>query len=153
MDSYFDREFTNTEKELLRLKTSSTKSAGAVGVVSKSVDVSVNLQYEEISYPTGSARASKYYEIETTHNAIVIPTLDWYSGNIMDVANVQYITRQIKMTTGEMGGKYNIELYFIGTEQGDNSDAARTKRGETVTVTCKLTIYSTQDFTIKEYTP
>lgn len=150
MDDYFNREFDFLERELTQLKTSSQRSASAVSTVIKTVNVSVNLQYEDISYPTGSARALVYYEVDTDEDVIIMPTLSWYYGDITQAANVFFTTRRIDMDSGWLtpSNKYGIALYFIGTEQGDNSDAARTKRGETVTVSVDLTVLCTQDFTL-----
>lgn len=153
MDNYFDSEFNNLEKELLRLKTSGQKSASSIKTISKTIHISVNLQYEDISWPTGSARATKHYRIITNNDAIIIPTLSWYYGDVTEGANVYFTTRKIRVDMGLLQNYYAVRLYFIGTEQGDNSDAARTKRGETVTVSVDMTVLSTQDFTIEEYTP
>lgn len=154
MDNYFDREIEYLENELTNLKTAAQKSAGAIKTTSKTISVSVNLKYEDISYPTGSARAAKYYEVITDKDAIIIPTLSWYFGDVMEGANVYFVTREIRMRTGlRQNGNFAFELYFIGTEQGNNSDAARTKRGETVTVSVNLTVLCTQNFTLQEFTP
>lgn len=154
MDNYFDREFNSLEKELLRLKTSAQKSAGVMKTISKTVNVTVNLQYKDYSYPTGSARADAFYEVVTDADAIVIPTLDWYYGDINQSASLDNSTRRIMVWWGfRPNGNIGIHLYFIGTEPGDNSDAARTKRGETVTVSVNLTVLCTQDFVIRSFTP
>jgi hypothetical protein len=153
MEQYFDNEIKNMERELLYLKTASQKSASAIKTISKTVSVSANLEYQDISWPTGSARANKWYKVTTSDDAIIIPTLSWYHGDVTQAADIEYVTRKIQMATGIIDGNFTIGLYFVGTEKGDNSDAARTKRGETVTVTVDLTVLCTQDFQIQEVNP
>lgn len=150
MNNYFDEELKYLEKELTYLKTAGMKSSTQLSIITQSINVSVNLQYEPISYPTGSARASALFEVETTHDSIIMPTLDWYYGDIKEAANVYFTTREIRLSQGILtNGNYGIYLYFIGTEQGANSDAARTKNGETVTVSVNLTVSSIGKFTMR----
>lgn len=153
MQDYFENEVKRVERELLWLKTSGQKSASAIATTSRTLHLNVNLQYEEISWPTGSARASKWFQVVPENDAIIIPTLSWYHGDINQAADIEIMTREIRLDIGIVNGKYTIGLYFIGTEKGDNSDAARTKRGETVTVSVDLTVVSTSNFTITEVTP
>lgn len=153
MQNYFENEVKNVERELLWLKTSGQKSASAIDTASEKISLNVNLEYQEISYLTGSARASKWYRVRTDDDAIIVPTLSWYYGDISQAANPEFTTREIQMSTGIMNGVFVIGLYFIGTEKGDNSDAARVKRGETVTVSVDLNIVCTSEFTVEEFTP
>lgn len=152
MEEYFTREMITIERELTRLKTSGQKSGASAKLVSKTIAVSANLQYEDISWPTGSARATVIYEIDTGYNSLITATLDWYYGDVTQAANVEFTTRKIVLKPVVLSnGNRGISLYFIGTEKGDDSDAARTKRGETVTVNVNLTVNATNNFTIQEY--
>lgn len=149
MNDYFEKEILNLERELKNLKTSAQRSGGIVRVVSQTVHVSVNLEWEDISWPTGSARAEATYEVITDRNALIMPTLSWYDEDVFEPAFGT--KREIRMQRGVLSnGNQSIYLYFIGSEQGEDSDAARTKRGETVAVTVDLTITSTQDFVIRK---
>lgn len=148
MQNYFDREIKYLEKEITNLKTSGQKSSALVKTIAKTTTVSVQLQWEDISYPNGSARARAAYEVVTSKDAIIMSTLSWYHENIF--SNYIKTSREITLTRGVLSnGNYGAYLYFYGTEGGDNSDAARTKRGETVTVSVDLTVVCTQDFTLR----
>lgn len=149
MNDYFEREILTLERELTNLKTSAQRSGGLVKTVSKTVTVSAKLEWKDISWPNGSARAEVYYEVVTDNDATIIPTLSWYNE---DVFEPMFGTkREINMTTGIFpNGNFCVYLYFVGSEEGDNSDAARTKRGETVIVNVDLTITATQDFVLRK---
>lgn len=150
MNNYFENELANLEREVTNLKTSAQKSSTLTKTISKTISITVQLQWEDISYPNGSARAEVAYEIETEKDAIIIPTLSWYYEDIFEQEFGP--TRVIEMTKGILNtGNYGVYLYFMGSEEGDNSDAARTKRGETVLVSVDLTVVCTQDFTITRF--
>lgn len=152
MDNYFNHELNYLKKELTRLKTAAQKSASSAKLVKQTVNISVNLVWEDISYPYGSARATAVYEIIPNSDSIIVPTLDWYFGDITKSYVVYQSTRKIQMSefilpTGNPG----VYLYFIGTEDGPNSDAARAKNGETITVSVNLTVTCTDNFTLRRY--
>lgn len=152
MENYFDHELNYLKKELTRLKTANQKSASSAKLVKQTVNVSTNLVWEDISDPYGSARSDVVYEIIPNSDSIVICTLDWYFGDINQSYNVYYTTRQIKAKQLVLpNGNQGIELYFIGTENGPNSDAARAKNGETITVSVNLTVTCTDNFTLRRY--
>ncbi len=149
MNNYFEKEISSINRELTSLKTSGQKSSAFTKTISRTVNVTAQLQYEDISYPTGSARAEVAYEVVTTKDALIIPSLSWYYEDVF----MQELgpARVIDMFTGILSnGNYVVYLYFIGSEEGDNSDAARTKRGETVMVSVDLSIVCTQDFTLRK---
>ena len=149
MNEYFEREILHLERELTNLKTAAQKSSAIMKTTSQTVTVTVQLQYEDISYPTGSARAQAAYEIDTDKPAIVMPTLSWYDEDVHEP--IFGTKREIRMTTGILNnGNYGVFLYFIGSEAGDNSDAARTKRGEVVMVSVDMKISANQEFTIRK---
>lgn len=150
MDNYFDREIKSMEREITDLKTASQKSAATAPMVTKTVNVSTNLEYEDISYPWGSARSTVRYEVQTDYDEIIVPTLDWYFGDITQSGQTDQPTREIQLNTRiATNGKIIVELYFIGTENGANSDAQRVKNGETVTVSVNLTVRCTNDFNLR----
>lgn len=152
MDNYFNRELNYLKKELTRLKTAGQKSASSAKLVKQTVNVSTNLVWEDISYPYGSARATAVYEVIPNSDSIIVPTLDWYFGDINQSYNVYYTTRKIQMDTFILPtGNYGVYLYFIGTENGPDSDAARAKNGETITVSVNLTVTCTDNFTLRRY--
>lgn len=152
MDNYFNRELNYLKKELTRLKTAGQKSASSAKLVKQIVNISVNLAWEDISYPYGSARATAVYEVIPNSDSIIVPTLDWYFGDINGSYTTDQTTRQIQMSTFILPtGNYGVYLYFIGTENGPDSDAARAKNGETITVSVNLTITCTDNFTVRRY--
>lgn len=152
MDNYFDHELKYLKRELTRLKTASQKSSANAKLVSQTVSVSTNLVWEDISYPYGSARSDVVYEIIPDSDSIINCTLSWYYGDINQSYLTSQATREIQMHQIILpSGNPGVELYFVGTENGPNSDAARAKNGETVTVTVNLTITCTDTFTVRRY--
>lgn len=152
MENYFNHELNYLKKELTRLKTATQKSASSAKLVKQTVNVSTNLVWEDISYPYGSARSDVLYEIVPNTDSIIICTLDWYYGDITKSYDIYQTTREIRVKQLVLpNGKPGIELYFIGTEDGPNSDAARAKNGETITVSVNLTVTCTDNFTLRRY--
>ena len=152
MENYFNHELNYLKKELTRLKTATQKSASSAKLVKQTVNVSTNLVWEDISYPYGSARSDVLYEIVPNTDSIIICTLDWYYGDITKSYDIYQSTREIRVKQLVLpNGKPGIELYFIGTEDGPNSDAARAKNGETITVSVNLTVTCTDNFSIRRY--
>lgn len=152
MDNYFNHELNYLKKELTRLKTAAQKSASSAKLVKQTINVSTNLVWEDISYPYGSARSDVLYEITPNSDSIIIYTLDWYFGDITKSYDIYQSTREIQVKQLVLpNGKPGIELYFIGTEDGPNSDAARAKNGETITVSVNLTVTCTDNFSIRRY--
>lgn len=151
MDNYFDREIKNMEGELLTLKTSAQKSAIVAQTVDKTIPITVTLRNEgSATYPT--ARAEKHYQINTTGDAIIIPTLDWYFQDITKAADTFYTTRQLELFHVTLpNGKDGLRIYIYGTENFAGSDGDRVGQGQTVQVSFNLTIRSTADFTVEEY--
>lgn len=152
MDNYFNHELNYLKKELTRLKTAAQKSASSAKLVKQTVNVSTNLVWEDISYPYGSARSDVIYEIIPNSDSLVICTLDWYFGDITKSYDIYQTTREIRLSQFVLpNGNPGVELYFMGTENGPNSDAARAKNGETITVSVNLTVTCTDNFSIRRY--
>lgn len=152
MENYFNHELNYLKKELTRLKTATQKSASSAKLVKQTVNVSTNLVWEDISYPYGSARSDVLYEIVPNTDSIIICTLDWYFGDITKSYDIYQSTRKIQVKQLVLpNGNPGVELYFIGTEDGPNSDAARAKNGETITVSVNLTVTCTDNFTLRRY--
>lgn len=152
MDNYFNHELNYLKRELTRLKTASQKSSANSKLVSQTINVSTNLVWEDISYPYGSARSDVVYEINPDSDAIINCTLSWYYGDINQSYLTSQATRKIQMKQIILpSGNPGVELYFVGTEDGPNSDAARARNGETVTVSVNLTITCTDTFTVRRY--
>lgn len=152
MQDYFEHEITQAKKELTRLKTSAQKSSANARIIEQTVNISVNLEWEDISYPYGSARAEVFYETIPDGPAIVNSTLDWYYADINESYNTAYSTRQIRLRPCILpNGNRGVRIYFIGTENDPNSDAVRVKNGETITMSVNLTVKSTNLITVRRY--
>lgn len=152
MENYFNHELNYLKKELTRLKTAAQKSASSAKLVKQTVNVSTNLVWVDLSDPYGSARSDVIYEIIPNSDSLVICTLDWYFGDITKSYDIYQSTREIQVQQFALSnGHPAIELYFIGTEDGPNSDAARAKNGETITVSVNLTVTCTDNFSIRRY--
>lgn len=152
MDNYFNRELNYLKKELTRLKTAGQKSASSAKLVKQTVNVSTNLVWEDISDPYGSARSWVIYEITPNSDSIIVATLNWYYDDINSSYLTTQSTREIQLKQVILpNGKPGVQLYFIGTENGPDSDAARAKNGETITVSVNLTVTCTDNFTLRRY--
>lgn len=152
MENYFNHELNYLKKELTRLKTAAQKSASSAKLVKQTVNVSTNLVWVDLSDPYGSARSDVVYEIIPNSGSIIVCTLDWYYGDINGSYTTDQTTREIQVQQFVLpNGNPGVELYFIGTEDGPNSDAARAKDGETITVSVNLTVTCTDNFSIRRY--
>lgn len=152
MDNYFNRELNYLKKELTRLKTAGQKSASSAKLVKQTVNVSTNLVWEDLSDPYGSARSWVIYEITPNSDSIIVATLNWYYDDINSSYLTTQSTREVQLKQVILpNGKPGVQLYFIGTENGPNSDAARAKNGETITVSVNLTVTCTDNFTLRRY--
>ena len=152
MDNYFNRELNYLKKELTRLKTAGQKSASSAKLVKQTVSISTNLVWEDLSDPYGSARSWVIYEITPNSDSIIVATLNWYYDDINSSYLTTQSTREIQLKQVILpNGKPGVQLYFIGTENGPDSDAARAKNGETITVSVNLTVTCTDNFTLRRY--
>lgn len=154
MQEYFERELSNMERELRYLKTSSQRSAGAMVISSQTLQLSVPLQYIHDPPLNDQARAEKWFEIITDSEQLIVPTLSWYFQDLSQASSTIFTTRVIELwPTILPNGNYGVNLYFIGSELGDNNDAERLKNGESINIDVDLTIRCTNDFIVQEYTP
>lgn len=154
MQEYFENELKNMERELRYLKTSAQRSAGAMVVASKTLNLTVPLQYIHNPPLNDQARADKWFEVITDKDELIIPTLSWYFQDLSQASSTIFTTRVIELfQTMLPNGNYGLYLYFIGSEIGTNNDAERLRNGETVEVSVDLTVRCTSDFEIREFTP
>lgn len=152
MQEYFEREISSMERELRYLKTCAQRSAGSMVVASQTLNLSVPLQYIHNPPLNDQARASKWFEIITSKDELIVPTLSWYFQDLSQASSTIFTTRVIQLWTGILpNGNYGVNLYFIGSEVGVNNDAERLKNGETIEISVDLTVRCTGDFEIREY--
>lgn len=147
MDNYFASEISSIEKELIRIKTSNSKSAGVIQTVSKTVDVSVPLS---LNQSQTTARGHKDFRITPEQDAIFMCTLDWYSEDILIDHQIPRTVRGASISESDYNGVRIVSVSINGTQFGSNNDVQRLINGESVTVNAKLTIRATCDFTIEE---
>lgn len=145
MDNYFSSEITRIEKELTQLKTSNSKSAGVIQTVAQTIDVEVPLTLNAAqTYASGTRK----YRITPEKGAIIVCTLDWYSGNPLVDHQVPRTVRSITFEQYDINGDRLVEFLAKGTQYGANNDVQRLINGESVSITAKLTIRATCDFVV-----
>ena len=146
MDNYFSSEIAQIEKELTRLKTSMSKSAGVIQTVTKNVDVEVPLALNPgLTTATGSVS----YRIQPEKDAIIVCTLNWYSEDVTKDYMVPRTVRNIYLKESEVDGKRIVKVNAIGTQFGDNNDVQKLINGQSVSISARLTIQATCEFTVE----
>lgn len=145
MQSYFESEIKRTEQELVDLKTAQQKFAGVVPTLSKYIDVSIPLS---LNSSQTTASGSKIYKITTSDDAIIVPTLSKYYDDVTKYLWTPRATRAMTMQFGRLSdGVYIILVQAFGTE-GSGSDVSTLINGGSVTLTNRLTVQATNDFTL-----
>lgn len=148
MENYFDRKFLMLENELRYLKTCAVRSSVNVPMVHKTVDVSVPL---ELKYSNTEAEGSVFYKITMDGDYLVLPSLDWYYGDISKAYQYPYTTRHITQTLYRLDDdSLIIEVYARGT-MGSSGDVQTLINGGSVNVTGKLTVACSGNFNIEVY--
>lgn len=146
MENYFSSEITQIEKELTRLKTSMSKSAGVIQTVTKSVDVEVPLA---LNTGLTTATGSVSYRIRPEKDAIIVCTLNWYSEDVTKDYMIPRIVRNVYLRENMDGEDRIVKVNAIGTQFGDNNDVQKLINGQSVSVGVKLTIQATCEFTME----
>lgn len=149
MQNYFDRELSQMEKELLRLKTSQQKFAGSVPTIEKSIQISIPLG---LNSSQTVAEGEKLYKIISEGNVLAFPTLAKYYDDITKSTSVWALTRYFTLRLGILDGNFCFLIYAQGTGfgYGQNSDVQTLINGGTVTLQNTLTVAATDDFTLEE---
>lgn len=147
MDNYLSSEIIQLEKELTRLKTSMSKSAGVIQTVAQTVNVSIPLA---LNPSMTTATGEKEYIVIPEQDAIMMCTLNWYSGDVAHDHLVPREVRKVYITETEDAGKRRMLVSAVGTQWGSGNDVDRLIGGESVSITCKLTVRATCNFTIQE---
>lgn len=143
MNDYFEQEVKMLEKELVRLKTSAQKSAGVVPTIAKSLNLNIPLA---LSGSPGDCSGTIACLIETDNDALIMPTLDWYYGNVIDNDHFPYTTRGASVVYGEYpDGRKIIKVTARGTYQ----DALDIAGGASISVQVTLTVRCSDTFTLE----
>ena len=143
MNEYFTNEIKRVSREVINLKTSGQKSAGNVPIVSQSVNVSVPLS---LNSARTSCSGVVSYRVSSDKEALIIPTLDWYYGNILENDHFPYTTRHANVVPGvEANGDYLLRV----TARGTTEDTQALINGSSVSVSVVLRVQSTDNFNIE----
>lgn len=146
MENYFNTEIMQIEKELTRLKTSMSKSAGVIQTITSSVDVEVPLS---LNSTLTTATGSVSYRIHPLKDAIIVCTLNWYSEDVTRDYMSPRVVRNIYLRETVNDGDRIVKINGIGTQFGDYSDVQQLIDGQTVSISAKLTIRATCEFTVE----
>lgn len=138
MQNYFENEITRMEKEILWLKTSAIKSGSVITSQVKTIDYAIPLELVSEFNATGSID----YKLILDDEAIFNTTLDKYYD---DIVGGYDDGRRRAIGENYLGrNEYIITVYAWG----DQNDRDILRGGGSVTITGKLTITCTDDFTI-----
>lgn len=139
MQNYFESELTHLEKEMRWLKTSAVKSGATITSAVESVDYSISLNLVSST----NANGKQVFILETEDSAIFTATLDVYYD---DITNALGDTRRRTVQPYYLSGnKYALTILAWG----NSSDRATLSGGGTVTITGKLTVTCTSNFTLE----
>lgn len=139
MQNYFENEITRMEKEILWLKTSAVKSGTVITSQVKTVDFNIPLDLVTPTNATGTVR----YKITLDDNAIFNSSLNVYFD---DIVNAHSDTRRRAIETCYLSE--NVYLIKVSA-WGDSDDRDTLSGGGTVTISGKLTVTCTDDFTLE----
>lgn len=143
MEDYFEHEVKKIERELIRLKTSAKKSAGIVPTIAKTINLNIPLSLDA---SRTSCSGNITYKISIDSVALIMPTLDWYYGNVIDNDHFPYTTRRASIVSGRLSnGDYIVRVQARGTYQ----DAIDIAGGASISVQVNLTVRSSDIFTME----
>ena len=146
MENYFDSQLLSMKRELLALKQAKQKFAGSIPMVKQSVDVSIPLS---LNSSQTSATGEKLFKITTTHDAILVPTLTTYYDDVTKHGQTPNTTRYMLPMLGRLSSNvFLVRIDAFGT-QGNDSDVTTLINGGSVTLTNKLTVIGTDEFTLE----
>ena len=144
MDNYFDSEIKRLNDEITWLKTSGQRSALVIPTVSKTVTKQIKFEYLDSGYTFGGA----YFTVTSEHYAVVMATLDQYYSDITLNDHHSNNSRSAKIILYKpYPNTTSMTINCIGNQ----TDYNKVLNGETVTMTVKLTIRCTSNFTIEEF--
>lgn len=143
MNNYFDREIKMIEQELVQLATASQKSASVTPTIAKTTSFNVPLSLAVSGY---SSYGETTYKITPRSESLLSVTLDRYYDNIIDNHVVPPTTRIVRVIFGKnTAGNYIARIYV----NGNDSDTQTLKGGGSVNVSVKMTVRSTDDFSVE----
>lgn len=143
MNNYFDEEIKRVERELLQLATASQKSASVTPTIAKTTSFNIPLSLAASGY---SSYGETTYKIIPRSGSLLSVTLDRYYDDIIDNHVVPPTTRIVRVIFGKnTAGSYIARIYV----NGNNSDTQTLKGGGSVNVPVKMTVRSTDDFSVE----
>lgn len=139
MQNYFENELTRLEKEILWLKTSAIKSGATITSKSQTVNYSIDLALVSST----NANGKTVFKLQVPETAFFNVTLDIYYD---DITNAQGDTRRRSVEIGYLSpNTYSVKVLAWG----NSSDRSTLSGGGSVTITGKLTVTCTDDFTLE----
>lgn len=144
MEDYFEQEIKQLNQEILYLKTSVQRSAGAVPIISKTITVEIPLVLKGDIIYTCSGRVD--YVITPDGDSPIMATLDRYFDDITKATTSPPQTRQANVI---LGGRTDERIALVVTAQGDRNDVATLQGVGSVTLSYQLTIRAMNDFIIE----
>lgn len=156
MNDYFEKEILSLEQELRNLKTSAQRSAGVIESISKTVDISIPLKIEYNDGGVAFARGETTYQVVPDSDSLIMITLDLYNEDVSKMWEPWQSTRtitlfKVKLDDGRVGIQIDVEGSQIDYD-GKETDLEKLQRGQEVNVPIKLTVRSTDDFSVGVYT-
>ena len=143
MEEYFSREIKNLKREIVNLKTLSSKSAGVVPTASKSMSAGISLGLNQ-QETMASGRAE--YRVVSEDSALIMATLDWYNEDVYKSHLFPAETRRIVLLkTQDNSG--NVIILLLAT--GDMDDITALRNGQSVSIQATLTVRATSSFSLE----
>lgn len=147
MDNYFSEEIKKIKREITALKTAMQKSAGQIEFDVKSVNFSIPLS---LNASQTQASGSVSFKIVSDKPVLFFATLDKYYDDITKAGPGPILSRYF--TTYQWVDLDGIVIQITGNgTQGPNSDVTTLINGGSVTLSGKLTVKCTDQFTLRSF--
>jgi len=143
MQNYFENEIKRLENELLYLKSSMKKTAGVIGLYRQYIEVPMVLEDDGGVVPY---KITFYKVVANSIDQLFFVTIDEYYGDNLAPGNTRY---------GQVRYKYvqtriqNNQLLLRLVARGTYDDQATIEGGGTVNLPIKMTVYSTDEFSLE----
>ena len=144
MQDYFENEIKRLEKEILFLKSSMKKNAGVIGLYRQYIELPMVLQDTGGVVPSNKT----YIKINTNNiNQLFFITFDKYYDDTLAPGKTEFgYYRQRYHQLRVLNGNLMIKAVALGTY----ADQATIEGGGTVSLPIKMTVYSTDEFTLEQ---
>ena len=149
MQNYFDTELKNIKKELIGLKTSQQKFAGAVPLVTKSIQIDMPLSLNQAQT---TAKGELYYQISFDKPTLFTVSFAKYYDDVTKSEDYPRTTRVMYFYVSKLSTKsYLVNALAYGTQWGEGNDVRTLINGGSVVLSNTLTVTATDDFRLEQY--